>query len=125
MNMNAVQFVRVTAICRGDGKSWPEYTVTLLCGLDENDNIADGQWFGYLRNVAALNPFILEGEHEEFIYGGIPKCMEKSNIKKKKILPRELFTVFSPYENGEIEETMYEINTVLPYNTISEPEQSS
>jgi len=98
-------FVRVVSSVRDGVEINRNYKVVLLCRIDTEKKITDGEWFGYVQNEnEAIIPFVLRNQNK-FIYGE-QYTPEATNITEKLIEVGTLFTVFS-----ETEPT-YEIESV-------------
>lgn len=111
-----MQIVRILAAYRDGGYSHKDYKLVLMCGIDEQRRIVEGEWMGYAQNEALYYPFILKAnESPEFFYGGEDNSSEPTNLSSDPIEVGRFFTVFSP--KGEIEswEATYEIVSCHAY----------
>ncbi|MEN9597107.1 MAG: hypothetical protein RL236_1541 [Pseudomonadota bacterium] len=43
---------RVIDVLHEGGNRDNNYKCALLCGMDESFNIIEGEWFGYIKNIA-------------------------------------------------------------------------
>jgi hypothetical protein len=105
-----VKFVRVLAVARDGGHTYDNYSIVLLCALDDSGHIANGEWFGYVKNEAVIYPFVLQ-RGERFWYGGEEQYFEPTNIGKRPIAVGSYFTVFSSPTEEEKWENIYEIKS--------------
>ena len=105
-----MKFVRVVAVQKGSGHPFDDYTVVLLSALDDKGYIANGEWFGYVKNEVEMLPFVLQ-RGERFLYGGEDQNFTPTNIGKRPILVGSYFTVFSSPTEDEKSEYIYEIKS--------------
>lgn len=110
-----MRIVRVKAVVREGLQIFNEDKLILLCAIDEQDALTDGEWFGYTKDENGRHPFILE-QRKQFFFGadGGDIIVESTNIKDKQIKVGALFTVFTPsmVPSGRDDETTFEITTV-------------
>jgi hypothetical protein len=76
----------VIAVLHEGGNRDNNYKCALLCGMDESFNIIEGEWFGYIKNIAEIHPFVLRNENS-FFYGGEEHTSERTNIGDRLIQP--------------------------------------
>jgi hypothetical protein len=115
--MSDHSFVRVVAALREAGQVDTASKLYLLCGIDENEKILSGEWFGYTQNGAFSYPFILKTGSGELFFGWDEHYMERTNIGGKAIQPQNMFTV-SGAEDGEEWESTYQIISVCRYDDV-------
>jgi hypothetical protein len=94
--------VRVVAVSKEQGVTYKDFKVVLLCGVDDQRRITDGEWFGYVKNESVVHPFLLV-RGERFMYGGEEHSFEQTNIGTKSLEIGSQFTLVSsdgehPYE---------------------------
>lgn len=58
---------RVIAVLHEGGNRDNNYKCALLCGVDESFNIIEREWFGYIKNIAEIHPFVLRNENSFFM----------------------------------------------------------
>jgi hypothetical protein len=104
-----MKVVRIVAVQRGSGHTYDDYAVVLLCALDDNGYIANGEWYGCVKNEAETLPFVLQ-RGERFFYGGEGQHFTPTNIGKRPIAVGSYFTVFNSPTEDEAE-YIYEIKS--------------
>ena len=73
----------------------------ILCGVDNNGRLVDGEWFGYDRyDDGVEQPFVLRFG-ELFDFGGDPKEVQRTNIGQRALRVGEYFTVSSEHGGPE------------------------
>lgn len=113
--MNSHKFVRVVAALREGGQTNEQCKFYLLCGIDSEKKILQGQWMGYYKNGDVWYPFVFETHREQLFFGWDEHYAEKTNICKRVMQAETMFTV-SGVENGEMWEHTYQILTVHAYD---------
>lgn len=81
--------------------------VVLLCGLDSEHRLVDGEWMGYCVDRTGRAPFVLTAAG--FEYEGYT---EAHNFGKRPIIQSELFTIAN---QGESEGSTYRVRSVTFY----------
>ena len=109
-----MNIVRVMAVFREGGHSYKNLKVTLLCAINANNQIEDGEWIGYIKNESVLYPFILKNGTSCF-YGGEEHSFEPTNIGLGPIKVGRLFTISSSPSETKSWESTYEIVSCHSY----------
>ena len=105
-----MKVVRIVAVPRDSGHTYDDYTIVLLCGLDDNGYIVNGEWYGCVRNEAETLPFVLQ-RGERFFYGGEDQNFTHTNIGTRPIGTGSYFAVFGSATEDEEEEYIYQIKS--------------
>ena len=103
-----MNIVRVVAVFRDGGHSNKNYSLVLLCGINESHQIEDGEWMGYIKNDDVFYPFILR-DGKSFFYGYEEHSFERTNIGQGSIEMGRFFTIWSQPGENEAEESTYEV----------------
>jgi hypothetical protein len=77
-----MRVVRIVAEWRKDGHRESAYKFCLVCGLNTDALIADGEWMGYIKEDQTYWPFILRNGNACF-YGGNEPWSERTNIGQR------------------------------------------
>lgn len=111
-----MRIVRVVAVFREGGHSHQNYKFVLICGIDANGRLIDGEWMGYIENDSVLWPFILKSGDSCF-FGGEEHYAEPTNFGLGDIKVGRYFTLASP--PGELApwESTYEVLSCYPYDS--------
>lgn len=104
-----MNIVRVMSLWMDGGVVQEQYKIVLLCGIDEQQRILDGEWMGYVKNDGISHPFILKSQNKLFFYGGDEHDFQSTNIGEKFIRVGHYFSLF------EDSESTYKITNVHPY----------
>ena len=89
------------------------YRLVLVCGLDEQDRIADGEWMGYTHNNDIHYPFVLSSERKEKLFvGGEEKYFEITSIYDNPLKVGERFSISSAPESDEPWSVKYQITAI-------------
>lgn len=69
----------------------------LLCGLNDRNEIENGDWMGYMKQKGFIFPFLLQNG-KNLNYGNVEGLeslhhLESTNLGLKKIVPDEYFNV--------------------------------
>ena len=110
-----MNIIRIVAVCREGGKSLSEHRIIAVCGIDESDTTAPGEWMGYAKSGSIIYPFVFSPETSELKYGHDENYTERTNFGKQKIVVGNYFTVLSPAGDPEEWESTYEILSVHKY----------
>jgi hypothetical protein len=102
--------LRVIAILKQGGHTYKDNKIVLLCHVNEQCHISDGEWFGYVRNESVHNPFILQ-EGKRFFYGDVEHSFQPTNIGSRPIVVGSYFTLRNSPSDTEISEIIYEITS--------------
>lgn len=108
-----MKLVRVTAEYREGSHRHRDYRIVVLCGIDQAHRLAQGEWFGYVRNEDIFYPFVLR-RGTEFFYGGDEHWAEPTNIGEREIEVGEHFTLFNSPHDTERFEAVYVVTNVHP-----------
>lgn len=108
-----MRIVRIVAEHREGGSRLPDYKFYLVCGLDDKNKVALGEWVGYLKNESVYYPFILQ--NETCFYGGDEPEYELINISSKNIVVGEVFTISNQPGSEEEWEAIYEVTHCHEY----------
>lgn len=111
-----MRIVRVVAVFREGGHSHQNYKFVLICGIDANGRLIDGEWMGYIENDSVFWPFILKGG-ESCFYGGEEHCAEPTNLGRGDIQVGRCFTLSSPPAERTPSESTYELVSCHPYES--------
>ena len=109
-----MRIVRLSAVFREGGCSHRNFRFVLVCGVDENCRISDGEWMGYIKNESIFWPFILKNSNSCF-YGGEEHYAEPTNIGDDEVKSGRFFTLSSPPGEPTPWQSTYEIVTCHPY----------
>jgi hypothetical protein len=109
----SMSLVRITAEYKEGGHSYNNYRIVILCGITADNRIAEGEWFGYVRNESVFHPFVLR-LGKEFFYGGEETWIEPTNIGQRDIKVGEYFTLSNSPHDAEKFEAIYAINNIHP-----------
>ncbi len=109
-----MNIVRVMAVSREGGHRNTNLKVTLLCAINANNQMEDGEWMGYIKNESVLYPFILKNRNSCF-YGGEEYSFEPTNIGLGPIEVGRFFTISSSPGETESWESTYEIVSCHSY----------
>jgi hypothetical protein len=104
----------VQAVYREGGHSYNNYKFFLLCGINADLQIEDGEWMGYFINETVHWPFILKNGKSCF-YGGEEHSYEPTNIGSSSINVGRLFTISSSPSEITPWEATYEITSCHVY----------
>ena len=104
-------FIRMVAVYKENGIINEDWKVILLCNVDEQFYITDGEWFGYVKDCDHIYPFVLQKTSVLF-YGGDEHSYETSNLDNRQIVVGNYFSVFSSPDESEHIESAYEIASV-------------
>jgi hypothetical protein len=100
-------------------------TITLLCGVDEENQIRQGEWFGVVKNDDGRGdesnyPFTLHVDYQKnsfyLDYGfddAESRQIQKTDIHAKPLAEKGFFTIFDEEEG---EEFSYRINSIHLYD---------
>ena len=106
--------VRMVSTFREGGFGQTDYKLVILCGVNEQNNIEDGEWMGYIKNESLLHPFILK-EGKILTYGGEDNYLEMTNLGSKQIKEGTFFTITNNPRDPESWESTYEIISIHTY----------
>lgn len=81
--------------------------IVLLCGIDVDHYLVEGEWMGYWTDKKRRFPFVMTATSLEY-HGHA----ELHNFSKRPIVPSELFTVA---EQGETDGAVYRVRSVKDY----------
>jgi hypothetical protein len=87
-----MRICRITAKSCGPSPSTPKATFTLVCGT-ENNKIADGEWYGQVKQDGYTYPFTYKRGGREILYGWGEHHRESTNIGTRDIVVGEYFVV--------------------------------
>ncbi|EIU5019222.1 TPA: hypothetical protein ACGJ68_007004 [Pseudomonas aeruginosa] len=104
-------FSRIIAIHKDGGHLQHEYKAIILCHINEQNKISDGEWFGYIKNESITYPFVLQ-RGQQLFYGNEAQWFEPTNIGSRKIEVGGYFTIFNSPEDSEPFESIYEITAI-------------
>ena len=113
-----MNITRIVAVLREGGTSKPEYQLFIVCGLNEDDHVAPGEWMGYTKNGSIIHPFVVNSIRDDFSdlrYGGEENYIERTNFGNLKIEVGNYFTVQSPIGALEEWQSIYEIRSIHKY----------
>lgn len=105
---------RIVAIYKEGGHAYKEYKIVLVCKINEDGRISDGEWFGCVKSNAVIYPFVLQNG-DRFLYGYEENTFEPTNIGSRTIAEGEYFTVISAPNTNEESEGVYQITSVHRY----------
>ena len=89
------------------------YRFVLLCGIDENGRIAEGEWLGYTHNNDQYFPFLLQRTPYPCIFlGGEEKYFEPTSIFQSRIEVNSIFTISNSPGSNEEWSSVYKITSV-------------
>ncbi|BEN06656.1 hypothetical protein SMETH9_19820 [Serratia marcescens] len=100
-------------------------TITLLCGVDAENQIRQGEWFGVVKNDDGRGdesnyPFTLHIDYQKDVfyldYGyddADARQLQKTDISARPLAEKGFFTVFDEEED---EEFSYRINSIHLYD---------
>ncbi len=100
-------------------------TITLLCGVDAENQIRQGEWFGVVKNDDGRGdesnyPFTLHVDHQkgefflDYGYDDInSRQLQKTDIQLKPLVEKSFFTIFDEEEG---EEFSYKIVSIHLYD---------
>ena len=110
-----MNFVRVQAVLREGGHSHKNSKLVLLCAINVNRQLEDGEWTGYIKNELVRWPFILENG-KSCSYGGEEHYFEPTNLGLGPIEVGRFFTISSPPGEANVWESTYEITSCHVYH---------
>lgn len=99
-------------------------TITLLCGVDEENHIRQGEWFGVVKNDDSRGdesnyPFTLHIDHQknhfflDYGYDALDsRQQQKTDIQNNPLIEKKFFTIFDEEEG---EEFCYQIISIHLY----------
>ena len=110
-----MNIVRVIAVLREGGYPNENYKFVLLCGINANHQIEDGEWMGYIKNESEFHPFILRDS--SCFYGDEEHNFEPTNIGDRHHLVEVggLFTVSNQPHTDEPWQSTFEIVSCHAY----------
>ena len=89
------------------------YRLVLVCGLDENQRIAEGEWMGYTHNNSEHYPFLLQRDPFACLFlGGEEKYCEPTTLFEGPIESGATFTVSNSPKSKDQWSVEYEITSV-------------
>ena len=106
--------VRIVAVSKEDGYAYKDYKIVLVCQINGNGYISEGEWFGCVKFESVSYPFILQNGSRLF-YGYEENTFESTNIGSKIIAKDEYFTVSSAPNTSDESEGIYQITSVHQY----------
>src|SRR5688572_20436670 len=110
-----MRFVRVTAGWKDQGEGNAQFTVTILCAIDDKRQLVDGDWFGYVRDGNVTTAFVLQ-RGTRFFYGGDEQYYELTNFGKIPIAVGRYFTLkVDDTEEDDAEEDGVELVLVITH----------
>jgi hypothetical protein len=83
---------------------------TLLCGIDGNNHLVNGEWFGYTRTNQIEYPFVLR--HGDLHLCGGENYYERTNLESHQLQVGEYFSIRSSSESKEEWEVTYQITNL-------------
>jgi hypothetical protein len=111
-----MRIVRVVAAFREGGHSHKNYRFVLVCGIDANQHLTDGEWMAYIQNESIFWPFILKNGDSCF-YGGEEHYAEPTNIGCSEVEVGRFFTLSSPPGEPKPRQSTYEIVSCHPHES--------
>ena len=106
--------VRIVAISKEGGHAYKDYKIVLVCQINENGHISDGEWFGCVYFESVSYPFVLQNGSRLF-YGYEKNEFEPTNIGSRTIAEGEYFTVSSAPNTNDDSEGIYQITSIHRY----------
>lgn len=107
---------RIVAVFREGGHSHKNFRFVLVCGIDSNQRLTDGEWMGYIQNQSILWPFILTNGDSCF-YGGEDHYAEQTNVRQGEIQVGRFFTLSSQPGEATAWQSTYEIISCHTYES--------
>lgn len=107
-----MKFVEIRA-CYKDGGELTRELFVIICGLNPDNRIACGEWMGYCLTNKYHFPFVLKNENELF-FGWEENYYEMTDLKEKRILEGEYFTISNQPGDPEEFQSTYQITHVTP-----------
>ncbi|MDP3281733.1 MAG: hypothetical protein Q8M57_11920 [Nitrosomonas sp.] len=104
-----MRLFRILAECREGGENLQDYKLVLICGLNSENKMEDGEWLGYLKNERTYYPFILKDK--ACFYGGEEHEYEPTNLPEKIIEKGCFFTISNGPRDIETWESTYQITS--------------
>lgn len=111
-----MHIVRIVAEFRDGGHSHENYKFVLVCGIDANQHLVEGEWMGYIQNESILWPFILKNGNSCF-YGGEEHYAEPTNVGHGEIQAGRFFTLSNPPGEAMPWQSTYEIVSCHKYES--------
>lgn len=109
-----MKIVRVAAEGRDAMPDTKGFRVYVLCGLNADNTLADGEWMGYAKQKGNIYPFVLQGGRK-LIYGMEEPYFELTDLGSKRIEPDSYFTVEGAPDIDDSWATVYKILSVHSY----------
>lgn len=106
--------VRIVAVSKEGGHAYEDYKIVLVCQINEDRRISEGEWFGCVESEAVSYPFVLQNGDKLF-YGYEKNAFESTNIGKRTIAKGEYFTLTSKPNTNDDSEGVYQITSVHTY----------
>lgn len=107
--------VRVVAVSKEGGHLYKDYKIMLVCQINDDGRIAEGEWFGCVKFESISYPFVLQNGNRLF-YGYEENTYEPTNIGSRLIAEGEYFTVSSAPNTNDESEGVYQITHVHRYD---------
>jgi hypothetical protein len=110
-----MKIVRVVAESRDQDPSARGLRVYLLCGLDEDGSLSDGEWMGYTKQKNLIHAFVLESG-VRLKYGGKEAYHEVTDLGSKRIAVGSYFIVEGAPEIDDSWATVFQVLSIHSYN---------
>lgn len=107
--------VRIVAVSKEGGHTYKDYRIMLVCHINQNKRISEGEWFGCFKFDSVSYPFVLQSGNRLF-YGHKENTFEPTNIGSRTIVEGEYFTVSSAPNTNDESEGVYQITSVHQYD---------
>ena len=108
-----MNLVRITAEYKEGGHAYSDYRIVILCGVNQDHQLAEGEWFGYVRNEKIFYPFVLR-HGKELFYGGDEPWAEPTNIGQREIAVGTHFTLSNSPDDTEVFDAVYAVTNIHP-----------
>lgn len=108
-----MNLARITAEYKEGGHGYSDYRIVILCGINEDHRLAQGEWFGYVRNEQIFYPFVLRNG-KEFFYGGDKHWAEPTNIGQREMKVGTYFTLSNSPDDDKTFEAVYTVINIHP-----------
>ena len=105
--------VRVVAKYVANDSPAGNFRFILVCGINENGCISEGEWMGYTHNNDIHYPFLLQREPTPRLYfGGEEKYYEPTSILDIQIADGAEFTISNKPDENDAWDCKYVISSV-------------